>query len=134
MSMKCALSTNFKTHLLRAELIHLIERGDSSARELLAGLTEYHGDSVQSLVGQYQKTAGSLFIERFLFCVGALCLGLSLGVCGLTVADLVPAEVESLLLCFGAFLVAQWSFSQYGKRAHARFYADGYSRVLARKN
>ena len=128
--MKCALSS--KTNLLRAELIHLIERGDSSARELLSGLAEYHDDSVEPLVCQYRKTAGSVFLERFLFCLGALCLGLSLGVCGLTVADLVPAEVESLLLCFSAFLLAQWSLSLYGKRAHARFYANGYSRVLAR--
>jgi hypothetical protein len=126
--MKCA---TFNTNLLRAELIYRIERGDTSARKLLSELAEYHGDSVPSLVRQYKRTAGSLFLERFLAVLGALCLGLSLGVCGLTVAELVPAEIQSLLLCSGAFLLAQWSFSQYGKRSDARYYATGFSRVLA---
>ena len=129
--MKCALPSNFTTHLLRAELIHRLKRGDSSSRELLSGLADYQGDSAQSLINGYRKRAGSLFLERLLFCTAALCLGLSLGVCGLTVTELVPAEVESLLLCFGAFFFAQWSFSEYGKRSNARFYATGFSSVLS---
>ena len=129
--MKSALSPNINTHLLRAELIYRLERGDSTARKLLSELAGYPRNSTQGLVDSYSKTAGSLFFERFLFLFGALCMGLSLGVCGLTVAELVPAEVGSLLLCSCAFLVAQWSFSVYGKRSSARFYATEFSRVLS---
>lgn len=121
-----------KTHLLRAELIHRMERGDRSARKLLTGLARHQDESAMDIVFRYQRAAGPLFLERCLFIQGTLCLGLSLGVCLLTAARLVPTEIQSLLLCLGAFFMAQFSFSAYGRLAQARFFADGFSRILAK--
>lgn len=129
--MKCAFPNQIpETHLLRAELIFRQESGDLTARRLLARLVEYGGDSVSDLIQEYRKSAGPLFLERLLFCLGALCAGLAVGICGLTAADLVPAELESLVLSLGAFLLAQWSLALYGKLSKARFYAEGFSKVM----
>ncbi|MCA9780581.1 MAG: hypothetical protein KC800_27845 [Candidatus Eremiobacteraeota bacterium] len=130
--MRSAASKNDKTHLLRAELIHRMERGDRSAKKLLTGLARHQGESALDIIFRYQRAAGPLFLERFLFILGALCLGLSLGVCTLTATRLVPTELESLILCLGAFLMAQLSFSAYGRLSQARFYAAGFSRILAK--
>ena len=130
--MKSAASKNDKTNLLRAELIYRMERGDRSAKRLLTGLARHRGESAVDIIFRYQRAAGPLFLERFLFILGALCLGLSMGVCALTAARLVPTEVESLFLCLGAFLMAQFSFSAYGRLSQARCYADGFSRILAK--
>lgn len=131
--MKSAISSiDHNTHLLRAELIQSMKRGDSAARKLLSRLNDHNGECVFELVDRYQKCAGPLVMERCLFYLGVLCLGMSLGFCGLTAAGLVPVEVDSLFLCVGAFFLAQGCFFLYGRFSDARFYAEGYGRVLAR--
>lgn len=56
--MRSAASKNDKTHLLRAELIHRMERGDRSAKKLLTGLARHQGESALDIIFRYQRAAG----------------------------------------------------------------------------
>lgn len=121
----------YNSELLRAELIHHIERGDTTAKRLLAGLTNHRHVPVWQVIEYHRRAAGPVLLERVLFFLGMLSLGLAFGILVLTAIDLVAPELESLALSVGAFLLANASLSQYGKHAEARYYATEFSQMLA---
>lgn len=129
--MKCAnANRDYTIELLRAELIHRIEKGDRSARKLLSGLAQHQGQPMSELIEHHSRLAGPLFLERILFYLGMLSLGLAFGILVLTAVELIRPELSSLGLSIGAFLLANASLGQYNKHSSSRFFATEFSLLL----
>lgn len=131
--MTCATANrDYTIELLRAELIHRIEKGDRSARKLLSGLAQHQGQPVSEMIEHHSRLAGPLFLEKILFHLGMLSLGLAFGILVLTAVDLIQPELSSLGLSIGAFLMANASLVQYGKHSKSRFFVTEFTQLLAK--
>ena len=129
--MTCAnANRDYTVELLRAELIHRIEKGDRAARKLLSGLVQHQGQPISELIEHHKRLAGPLFLQRILFHLAMLSLGLAFGILVLTAVDLIQPELSSLALSIGAFLVANLSLVQYGKHSKSRYFVTEFTLLL----
>ena len=117
------------TNSLRAELVTRSNSGDRLASKLLKSLADRSEENAADLVSFYRRRAGSQSLETAIAAVGLLSIGLILGIVALTVFGAVSADVETLLILGGAFVVGQWALKSYNKMSSSRLYAQEFQKM-----